>query len=245
MWRHLAESPRLRYLPWVLILQTQWGKHGRSPQYTRSHQDCPTSSSQAPSMAPSSSRSTPQLGATVVPLARVHKLEAQMATLLHHIQPWMQKSIAESEARMEQRMEGMMDQKVQAINKRLDAFELRILEQSAPAIDLSALQAELASLRTEVDAILAAPSVEPQVAPTALADDTVLDTLFSRTAEEGLEPTHAKGKRHRSHRTEEEKAQKRQRRQEKEVRRASILDEELRQQRVHERVAKASSSAQL
>jgi len=45
----------------------------------------PGSSSQAASMAPSSSRSTPQLGATVVPLARVQKLEAQIATLLHHI----------------------------------------------------------------------------------------------------------------------------------------------------------------
>uniref|UniRef100_M1DLL2 Integrase core domain containing protein n=1 Tax=Solanum tuberosum TaxID=4113 RepID=M1DLL2_SOLTU len=151
------------------------------------------SSSQAASMAPSSSPSTPQLGATVVLLARVQKLEAQMATLLHHIQPWMQKSIDESEARMERMMDGMMDRKVQAVNKRLDAFELRVLERSAPVIDLSALQAELASLRTDVDAILAAPSVEPQVAPTALADDTVLDALFSRTAEEGLAPTHAKG----------------------------------------------------
>uniref|UniRef100_M1DMT7 Integrase core domain containing protein n=1 Tax=Solanum tuberosum TaxID=4113 RepID=M1DMT7_SOLTU len=166
-----------------------------------------------------------------------------MATLLHHIQLWMQKSIAESEAKIERRMEGMMDRKVQAVNKRLDAFELRILERSTPAIDLSALQAELASLRTDVDSILAAPSIEPQVAPTALADDTVLDALFSGTAEEGLAPTHAKGKRHRSHRTEEEKAQKRQCRQKKEARRASLLDEELRQQRVRERVAGASSSA--
>ena len=71
----------------------------------------------------------------------------------------------------------------------------------------------------------------------------MLDALFSGTAEEGPVPTHAKGKRHRSHRTEEEKAQKRQRRQEKEARRASIADEELRQQRVRERVAGASSSA--
>uniref|UniRef100_M1DU02 Integrase core domain containing protein n=1 Tax=Solanum tuberosum TaxID=4113 RepID=M1DU02_SOLTU len=133
------------------------------------------------SMAPSSSQSTPQLGATVVPLARVQKLEAQMA--------------------------------------------------------------ELASLRTDVDVIFAAPPVEPEVAPTALADDTVLDALFSGTAEDGLAPTHAKGKRHRSHRTEEEKSQKRQRRQKKEARRASLLDEELRQQRVRERVAGASSSA--
>uniref|UniRef100_M1DF93 Integrase core domain containing protein n=1 Tax=Solanum tuberosum TaxID=4113 RepID=M1DF93_SOLTU len=183
----------------------------------------PGSSSQAASVAPSSSRSTPQLGAAVVPMARVQKLEAQMATLLHHIQPWMQKSIAESEARMERRMERrmetMMDRKVQAVNKRLDAFELRVVERSAPATDLSALQADLASLRTDVDAILAAPSVETQAAPTALADDTVLDALFSGTTKEGPAPTHAKGKQHHSHRTEEGKAHKRQCRQEKEARR--------------------------
>uniref|UniRef100_M1E0S7 Integrase core domain containing protein n=1 Tax=Solanum tuberosum TaxID=4113 RepID=M1E0S7_SOLTU len=187
----------------------------------------PGSSSQAASVDPSSSRSSPHLGATVVPMARVQKLEAQMATLLLHIQPWMQKLIAESQARVERRMEGMMDRKVLAVNKRLDAFELRVLERSAPATDLSALQADIASLRTDVDAILAAPSVEAPAARTVLADDTVLDALFSGIAEEGPAPTHAKGKRHRSHRTEEEKAQKRQRRQEKEARRASIADEEL------------------
>ncbi|KAG5615083.1 hypothetical protein H5410_014907 [Solanum commersonii] len=119
-------------------------------------------SSQAASMAPSSSRSTPQLGATVVPLARVQKLEDQMATLLHHIQPWMQKSIAKFEARMEHWMEGMMDRKVQAINKHLDAFELRVLDRSSPAIDLFTLLADLASLWTDVEAILATLSVEPQ-----------------------------------------------------------------------------------
>ena len=40
----------------------------------------------------------------LIPLARVQKLEAQMATLLHHIQPWMQKSITESEERLERKM---------------------------------------------------------------------------------------------------------------------------------------------
>uniref|UniRef100_M1DMZ4 Integrase core domain containing protein n=1 Tax=Solanum tuberosum TaxID=4113 RepID=M1DMZ4_SOLTU len=159
-------------------------------------------------MAPSSPRSTPQLGATVVPLARLQKLEAQMTTLLHHIQPCMQKLIAESEAMMERMMEGMMDRKVQAVNKRLDAFELRVLERSAPAINLSDLQADLASLRTDVDTLLAAPSAETQAAPTALADDTVLEALFSGTAEEGPAPTHTKGKQHRPHRTEKEKAHK-------------------------------------
>uniref|UniRef100_M1D9F3 Integrase core domain containing protein n=1 Tax=Solanum tuberosum TaxID=4113 RepID=M1D9F3_SOLTU len=203
----------------------------------------PTFSSQAASRVPSSSKSTPPLGAVVVPLARVQKLEAQMATLLHHIQPWMQKSIAESEARMERRMDGMMDRKIQAGNKLLDAFELLVLDRPAPAIDLSSFEAELASLRADVDAILATPTDEPQAAPTAMADDTVLDALFSGTVEEGPEPTHIKGKRHYSSRTEEEKAQKRQRRQEKKAMKASILDEELRQQRVCENITVTSSSA--
>ncbi|KAG5599363.1 hypothetical protein H5410_030733, partial [Solanum commersonii] len=57
----------------------------------RDHTDTILASfSQATSRAPSSSRSTPPLGVIVVPLARVQKLEAQMATLLHHIQSWMQ-----------------------------------------------------------------------------------------------------------------------------------------------------------
>ncbi|KAG5590166.1 hypothetical protein H5410_040680 [Solanum commersonii] len=85
----------------------------------------PGSSSQAASMAPSSSR--------------VQKLEPQMATLLHHIQPWMQKLIAEFETRVESRMEGLMDRKIQAVNNHLDAFKLRVLERPAPAIELAAL----------------------------------------------------------------------------------------------------------
>ncbi|KAG5610279.1 hypothetical protein H5410_021560 [Solanum commersonii] len=84
-----------------------------------------------------------------------------MATLLHYIQPWMQKSIAEFEARMEQRMEGMMDRKIQAVNKHLDAFELRVLERPTPTINLSSFQTKLASLRANVDAILTTPTVEP------------------------------------------------------------------------------------
>uniref|UniRef100_M1E0W8 Integrase core domain containing protein n=1 Tax=Solanum tuberosum TaxID=4113 RepID=M1E0W8_SOLTU len=192
--------------------QAQGGDH-IIPDHTNT---VPASSSQASSRAPSSSRSTLPLGAIVVQLAKVQKLEAQMATLLHHIQPCMQKSIAESEARMERRMEGILDQKIQ--------------------------DTELASLWADVDAILATSTVEPQAALTALADDTVLEALFSGTAEEAPETTHTKGKRHHSSRTEEEKSQKKQRRQDKEARKASILDEELRQQRLNESVAGASSS---
>ena len=54
------------------------------------------------STAPSSSCSSPLY--TLVPLSRVHKLEAQMATLLYHIQLWMQRSITEAEERLERRM---------------------------------------------------------------------------------------------------------------------------------------------
>ncbi|TMW83434.1 hypothetical protein EJD97_001684 [Solanum chilense] len=51
------------------------------------------------STAPSFSRTAPLH--SVVPLARVQKLEEQMVTLMHHIHPWMQKSITESEERLE------------------------------------------------------------------------------------------------------------------------------------------------
>uniref|UniRef100_M1DQM0 Integrase core domain containing protein n=1 Tax=Solanum tuberosum TaxID=4113 RepID=M1DQM0_SOLTU len=63
----------------------------------------------------------------------------------------MQLSIEEYEARMEQ----MMDQKIQAIHKCLDAFELRVLERPTPTIDVTTFQMALASLRADVDALLA------------------------------------------------------------------------------------------
>ena len=62
----------------------------------------PVESIRGSSTAPSSSRTAPL--PALVPLARVQKLEAQMATLLHHIQPWMQRSITEAEERLERRM---------------------------------------------------------------------------------------------------------------------------------------------
>uniref|UniRef100_M1DV95 Integrase core domain containing protein n=1 Tax=Solanum tuberosum TaxID=4113 RepID=M1DV95_SOLTU len=120
---------------------------------------------------------------------------------------------------------------VQAVNKRLDAFELRVLKRPALTTDLSSFRTELASLRADVDVILATPAVEPQAAPTALSDNMVLDALFSGDAEEQPEPTHARGKRHRSRHTfeatEDERAKKREHKQEKQAKRASILDEQL------------------
>ncbi|TMW83857.1 hypothetical protein EJD97_000592 [Solanum chilense] len=62
------------------------------------------------STAPSSSRSA--LFPTLVPFSRVQKLEAQMATLLNHIQPWMQRSIAEAEEHLERRMVQHTERKI-------------------------------------------------------------------------------------------------------------------------------------
>ncbi|TMX02625.1 hypothetical protein EJD97_020737 [Solanum chilense] len=62
----------------------------------------PVESISSSSTALSSSRSAPF--PALVSLSRVQKLEARMATLLHHIHPWMQRSIAEAEERLEQRM---------------------------------------------------------------------------------------------------------------------------------------------
>ena len=50
------------------------------------------------------SSSCSSLFATLVPLARIQKIEVQMDTLRTHIQPWMQRSIAEAEEQIERKM---------------------------------------------------------------------------------------------------------------------------------------------
>ena len=93
-----------------------------------------------------------------------------MATLLHHIKSWMQKSITESEARMERKMQ----RKIVVVHQRLDAGEFRVLARPAPPVDVSTLQAAVDSLRADIDMILEArvpESVEP-------AEDTILAALF-------------------------------------------------------------------
>uniref|UniRef100_M1DVC6 Integrase core domain containing protein n=1 Tax=Solanum tuberosum TaxID=4113 RepID=M1DVC6_SOLTU len=152
-----------------------------------------------------------------------------MATLLHHIQPWMQKSIAQFEARVEKRV---AKQQIHIVHKCLNAFELRVLARPAPDTDLSSIRAELASLRADVDAILEIPAYEPEDAPTVLTEDTVLDALFRVDAETQPDPIRARGKRHHSSRPSEAvndaRARKMERKQEEPARRASILDKELR-----------------
>ena len=71
----------------------------------------------------------------------------------------MQKSITESEARMERKMQRKIDE----VHQRLDAFELRVLGHPAPPVDVSTLQAAVDSLRAYIDTILEARVPESEV----------------------------------------------------------------------------------
>ena len=98
-----------------------------------------------------------------------------MATLLHHIQPWMQKPITESKERLERKMVQFIERKIAEGHQRLDAFELRVIARPAPPVDVSSLQAAVDSLRAEIHTILEARVPEP-VEP---VEDTVLAALFA------------------------------------------------------------------
>ena len=50
-----------------------------------------------------------------------------MSTLLHHIQPWMQRSMDEAEERLERRMVQHIERKIAEVHQHFDAFELQVL----------------------------------------------------------------------------------------------------------------------
>ena len=102
-----------------------------------------------------------------------------MATLLHHIQPWMQKSITESEERLERKMQQFTERNIAKVNQRLDAFELRVLARPAPPVDVSTLQAAVDSLRADIDMILEARVLDSEAPSVEPAEDTVLAALFA------------------------------------------------------------------
>ena len=129
------------------------------------------------SIGPSSSRIDP-LPALVL-LARFQKLEAQMATLLHHIQSWMQKSIIELSERLERKIVLCTERMIAEVHQWLDAFELRVLARSAPPVDVSTFQAAVDSLRPDIDMILEARVPESEAPSVEPAEDTVLAALFT------------------------------------------------------------------
>ena len=91
----------------------------------------------------------------------------------------MQKSITESEERLERKMVQYAERKIAEVHQRLDAFELRVLSRPAPLVDVSTLQVPVDSLRADIDTILEArvsESEAPSVEPTK---DTVWVVLFA------------------------------------------------------------------
>ena len=126
-----------------------------------------------------------------------------MATLLHHIQAWMQKSIVEAEERLERRMVQHTERKIAEVYQRLDAFELRVLGHPAPPVDVSTLQAAVDSLRADIDMILEARVPESEAPSAEPAEDTVMATLFT-TSEIPPPPLREHAKRRRGR--EEDKA---------------------------------------
>ena len=119
-----------------------------------------------------------------------------MATLRHHIQPWMQKSITESEERLERKMVQYTERKIVEDNQRLDAFELRVLARPASPVDVSTLQAAVDSLRADIDTILEARVPESEAPSVETSKDTVLAALFT-TSEIPLPPPREHAKRRR------------------------------------------------
>ena len=102
-----------------------------------------------------------------------------MATHLHHIQPWMQRSITEAEERLERRMVQHTEQKIAEVHQCLDAFEWRVLARPAPPVDVSTLQAAVDSLRANIDMILETRVPESEDPSAEPAEDKVMAALFS------------------------------------------------------------------
>uniref|UniRef100_M1D8L4 Integrase core domain containing protein n=1 Tax=Solanum tuberosum TaxID=4113 RepID=M1D8L4_SOLTU len=92
-------------------------------------------------------------------------------------------------------MEQMMDAKIQAVHKHLDAFELRILERNEPTIDVTTFEMELARLRSDVDALLSLDEVVPETIPGVEEDEVVMSAFFGVTMPPP-DPSRAAGKRH-------------------------------------------------
>ena len=98
---------------------------------------------------------------------------------MHHIQPWIRRSIADAEERLERKMVQQTEQKIGKVHQLLDTFQTRVLARPSPPVDVSTLQAAVESLRADINMILEArvpkfeaPSVEP-------VEDIVMAVVFA------------------------------------------------------------------
>ena len=149
----------------------------RTATQEASTDNTPVESIPSSSTAPRSSRSAPF--PSLVPLARVQKLEAQMATLLHYIQPLIQRAIDEEEEVLERIMVKHKERRIAEVHQHLDALEFRLLAQPAPQVDVSTLQAALDSLRADINMILEARVPESEAPSTETAEVTEMAALFA------------------------------------------------------------------
>ena len=137
----------------------------------------PVESIPGSSTAPSSSRSAhfPAL----VPLAKVLKLEVHMATLLHNIHPWMNRSIVEAKELLERRMVQQIERKIVEVHQRFIAFDLQVLVRPDPEVDVSTLKGAGNILRADIDMILKARVPESEAPFVEPAEDTVMAVSFT------------------------------------------------------------------
>ena len=134
-----------------------------------------------------------------------------MAKLLHHIQPWMQKSITESEERLERKMVQFTERKIAEVHQRLDAFELRVLARPALPVDVSTLQAAVDNLHADINTILEARVSESEAPSVEPAEDIVLADLFA-TSEIPPPPPRENAKRRKGRAEDDVRARKKERR---------------------------------
>ena len=86
--------------------------------------------------------------------------------------------------------------KIVEVHKRLDTFELRVIAQPTPQVDVSTLQASVDCLRTDIDMILEARVPEIEAPSAKPAKYIVMATLFA-TSEIPPPPTREHAKRRR------------------------------------------------
>ena len=130
-----------------------------------------------------------------------------MATLLHHILPWMQRSTSEAQERLERKMVQHTERKITEVHQRLDAFELRVLARPTPPVDVSTVQAAVDSLRVDIDTIFDARVPESEAPSVGPAEDTVLAALFA-TSKIPPPPPRGLAKRRRGRAKDEARARK-------------------------------------
>ena len=121
-----------------------------------------------------------------------------------------------------------MEHTIQAVNQRLDAFELRVLTRPAPTIDLTTLQEVVESLRADVENIMEMRGTEPETVRFKIEKDIVLATVFTAHTEPPPKPR-SRAKIYLSSRTtegEDSRARKKERKDLEASTRAFLIDEE-------------------